>query len=296
MLKEKDGEICVKLIDFGLSCSFMIFGETGKEKLRRMTTKAGTLFFMAPEVLSMNYSSKCDVWSAGVILYIMLCGYPPFASEDDKETIELINQGEVEFDDDAWGEISFEAKDLICQLFQSEQTRLSAKKALSHPWVKKFVEENNSGAVLGAQIQRLREFQKNSKFKKAVLSFLSTRVSDEDILNEKKLFEQIDKNKDGYITIKELQELDNKESSDIDLKNILLSIDMDKNGAINYSEFIAATMNELITKDANKVQSAFKFFDKNNDGIIDQKDLKEIFKSNSDVTMDKELLDEIVRE
>lgn len=91
----------------------MVFGATGQEKLKRMTTKAGTLFFMAPEVLSLNYTSKCDVWSAGVILYIMLCGYPPFASEEDIETIELIQQGEVEFDDDAWGEISEEAKDLI---------------------------------------------------------------------------------------------------------------------------------------------------------------------------------------
>lgn len=72
MLKSKSGELCVKLIDFGLSCSFMVFGDTGKEKLKRMTTKAGTLFFMAPEVLHKNYTSKCDVWSAGVILYIML--------------------------------------------------------------------------------------------------------------------------------------------------------------------------------------------------------------------------------
>lgn len=72
MIKSKDGEICVKLIDFGLSCSFMNFGATGKEKLKRMTTRAGTLFFMAPEVIDMNYSYKCDVWSAGIILYIML--------------------------------------------------------------------------------------------------------------------------------------------------------------------------------------------------------------------------------
>lgn len=90
-----------------------------------------------------------------------------------------------------------------------------------------------------------------------------------------KLFEQIDKNKDGYITIKELQEVtENSKSNDIDLKNILLSIDMDKNGAINYSEFIAATMNDLITKDANKVEAAFRYFDKDSNGTIDTNDLK----------------------
>ena len=136
MLKDKEGEIWVKLIDFGLSWSFMNFGKSGIDKLKRMTTKAGTLFFMAPEVIDMNYTSKWDVWSAGVILYIMLCGYPPFASEDDSQTVELIKWGEVEFDDEAWSDISDEAKDLLMKIFQNENDRYSAKKALSHPWVK----------------------------------------------------------------------------------------------------------------------------------------------------------------
>lgn len=297
MLKSKGGEICVKLIDFGLSCSFMVYGATGKEKLKRMTTKAGTLFFMAPEVLTMNYSSKWDVWSAGVILYIMLWGYPPFASEDDDETMQLIEQGEVEFDDDAWGEISDEAKDLIVQIFQVEQNRLSAKKVLSHPWVQKHV--NSAGAVepviLDAQMKRLKEYQNKSKFRKAILSYLSTRVNDDDVKEEKKLFEQLDKNKDGYITIKELQEAD-KSNSGIDLKNILMSIDMDKNGAINYSEFIAATMNDMITKDMKKVQAAFKFFDKDDNGTIEADDLKKLLETENDIAIDETVIDDIVKE
>ena len=66
----------------------------------------------------------------------MLCGYPPFASEDDSQTVELIKCGEVEFDDEAWSDISDEAKDLLMKIFQNENDRYSAKKALSHPWVK----------------------------------------------------------------------------------------------------------------------------------------------------------------
>lgn len=185
MLKAKEGELWVKLIDFGLSCSFMSFGATGKEKLKRMTTKAGTLFFMAPEVLSMSYSSKWDIWSAGVILYIMLCGYPPFASEDDAETMELIRRGEFEFDDDAWAEISEEAKDLITQVFQDESNRITAKKCLSHPWMQKYLSKTKKGVILEAQVKRLREFQNKTKFRRAVLTYLSTRVSDDDVLTEK---------------------------------------------------------------------------------------------------------------
>lgn len=127
MLKSKDGELWVKLIDFGLSCSFLSFGPSGKEKLKRMTTKAGTLFFMAPEVLNMCYTNKCDIWSAGVILYIMLWGYPPFASEDDSEIIDLILNSKYEFDDESWATVSEEAKDLISEMLQPESDRITWK-------------------------------------------------------------------------------------------------------------------------------------------------------------------------
>jgi calcium-dependent protein kinase len=163
----------------------MAFGDSGKEKLKRMTTRAGTLFFMAPEVLTVNYSNKWDIWSAGIILYIMLCGYPPFASEEDSETIQLIMEGEIEFDDDAWEDISPEAKDLIVQILQPESLRISAKKILSHPWIKKYVHKEAKGNLLDNQINKLKQFQSKSKFRKTILSYLSWRVSDEDVINQK---------------------------------------------------------------------------------------------------------------
>mmetsp|Transcript_14510 Transcript_14510/g.12772 ORF Transcript_14510/g.12772 Transcript_14510/m.12772 type:complete len:227 (+) Transcript_14510:775-1455(+) len=226
----------------------------------------------------------------------MLCGYPPFASEDDNETIDLIKSGVVEFDDEAWSDISVEAKDLLLGTFLPENERLSAKKAMAHPWIKKYSNSDDKGPILEAQINRLKEFQKNSKFKKAILSYLSTRVTDDDIKKEKELFETIDKNKDGYITVKELQEVTKDTLKEIDIKNILMSVDLDKNGAINYSEFIAATMNDIITKDAKKVESAFKFFDKDNNGVIDKDDLKQILKTNEDVSIDDQVIDDVVRE
>ena len=114
------------------------------------------------------------------------------------------------------------------------------------------------------------------------------------LLRRNKLFDKIDKNKDGYITIKELQEVDGH--SGIDLKNILMSIDMDKNGAINYSEFIAATMNDLITKDANKLQAAFNFFDKDSKGTINSTDIRRILQTDNDISIDDSVIDEIVKE
>ena len=202
----------------------------------------------------------------------------------------------MEFDDDAWGEISEEAKDLLVQIFQSEGTRLNAKKVLSHPWVKRYSTMTKKTTVLETQINRLKEFQNKSKFKKAVLSFLSTRVTDEDVRREKELFEMIDKNKDGYITVKELHDVADGKHSEVDIKNILMSVDMDKNGAINYSEFIAATMNDLITKNVKNIESAFKFFDKDGNGYIDKDDLKQLLEENEDVSIDEAVIDEVVDE
>lgn len=100
---------------------------------------------------------------------------------------------DFEFDDDAWADISDEAKDLITQIFQSEQTRISAKKILNHPWLKHYTSTEIKTEVLDRQLSKLKEFQNKSKFRKAILTFLSCRVTDEDVSEEKKLFEQLDK-------------------------------------------------------------------------------------------------------
>ena len=121
-------------------------------------------------------------------------------------------------------------------------------------------------------------------------------MNDEDIKKEKEVFDTIDKNKDGYITVKELQEITKDTLSEIDIKNILMSVDLDKNGAINYSEFIAATMNELITKDANKMEAAFNYFDKDKNGVIDREDLKQLLRLNTEMSFDDQVIDEVVDE
>mmetsp|Transcript_37359 Transcript_37359/g.33498 ORF Transcript_37359/g.33498 Transcript_37359/m.33498 type:complete len:88 (-) Transcript_37359:792-1055(-) len=78
-----------------------------------MTQKFGTAYYIAPEVLNKNYDEKCDVWSCGVIMYILLCGYPPFGGHNDKEILKRVRLGKFKFDDEEWGKISPEAKSLI---------------------------------------------------------------------------------------------------------------------------------------------------------------------------------------
>lgn len=92
-----------------------------------MSQKFGTPYYIAPEVLKKNYDQKCDLWSCGVILYILLCGYPPFNGESDKKIIEAVLKGKFTIDEPEWAEVSPEAKDLVKKLLMYEpDKRISA--------------------------------------------------------------------------------------------------------------------------------------------------------------------------
>jgi calcium-dependent protein kinase len=100
-----------------------------------MHTIVGTPYYVAPEVLKGNYDNACDVWSLGVILFIMLCGYPPFEGDNNKEIFKRVLQQKLEFDPEDWTSISDEVKHLITMMLQKEpQTRISIVEALNHPW------------------------------------------------------------------------------------------------------------------------------------------------------------------
>lgn len=279
MFKTKEEDSNLKLIDFGLSMSYykMDKSTANKGNVVRMKTRAGTAFFMAPEVISHDYTESCDMWSAGVMLYIMLCGYPPFYGETDQEILEAVVIGEFDFNDEVWDEVADDAKDLISKCLVGEKERISPKEALAHPWVKNL-ESNN--AVPKSHMNRLKDFQKAKKLKKAALTYLASRTSDKDVSEEMKIFFALDKNRDGYITLKELKDgmkdLDNVD----ELAEILKGVDIDNNGAINYTEFIAATLDQSIIVNENaKIKDAFRVFDKDGDGVIDESELKAALQS-----------------
>ena len=203
---------------------------------------------MAPEVLHKNYSSSWDMWSAGVILYVMLSGYPPYDGESQEEIFESILKGDVDFDDEIWESVSNEAKDLILKLLTSEENRLTAKQALKHKWLRMLNKKSRLIPLSVGHIERLRTFQKMKKLRKAILSFIASRVSSEEIERQIQSFHKLDKNKDGYITIKELQKGLKDTHSAEEVKMIMESVDTDRNGAIDYNEFVAATLDVEIAK------------------------------------------------
>lgn len=129
LLESKKPGANLKVIDFGTSKKLV-----GDQKLKK---RLGTPYYIAPEVLKRDYNEKCDVWSCGVILYIMLCGYPPFGGYD-QEILQNIEIGKFEFDPEDWGKISEDAKNLIKKMLEKDPNkRISAKDAYNDPWIQK---------------------------------------------------------------------------------------------------------------------------------------------------------------
>jgi calcium-dependent protein kinase len=156
--------------------------------------------------------------------------------------LEAVLAGDYDFDDEVWDEVSEEGKDMISAMLTNENERLTPKDVLNHAWMKKFSDPASDVPISNTHYDRLKDFEKSSKLKKAALSYLATRTSDKDIENEMKIFQSLDKNKDGYVTLKELKEGMQDNPNIEEITRLLNSIDTDHNGAINYTEFIAATM------------------------------------------------------
>ncbi|KRX05936.1 Protein kinase-like domain [Pseudocohnilembus persalinus] len=130
LLATPDSNAIIKISDFGLA------KVVSQENF--MVTACGTPSYMAPEVLTgKGYSNAVDFWSIGVILYVLLCGYPPFDGESNEKLFQQIQSGKIDFPDAEWKQISQQAKDLIKNLLQVDpKKRFNAEQILNHPWMK----------------------------------------------------------------------------------------------------------------------------------------------------------------
>ena len=157
----KDDDAVLKVSDFGYA-KFLI-PKSGEH----LSTACGTPCYIAPEVISgTGYDNKVDCWSLGVILYVMLCGFPPFYAEENSELFAQIKSGKFEFHSPYWDTISDSAKDLINKLLIVEpQKRLSTEEILNHPWL---TQSNYSKNTLSFK-EDYQKYKKNDKLKAAIM-------------------------------------------------------------------------------------------------------------------------------
>ena len=271
----------IRVIDFGLSQYI--------SPDKKLSTKVGTAYYVAPEILKGEYTEKCDVWSAGVILYIFLSGDPPFNGASDSVIYGKIAQMKFTFPEKKWSKISNDAKDLIKHMIAPEKERYTARQVLDHPWFKNA--SNEPLSTLNFNAAFFIDYLKGSQLKKMSLLFIASRLNDNEIENLKKVFMAFDKGKDGQITYEELKQgliqLQSNNMNENDIKKLFDKIDVDKNGKIDYTEFLAATIQKANYLKKEKLFEAFCAFDKDNSGYITKDEILKALKL--DKTQEKEI-------
>jgi len=173
-------------------------GETFKDLV-------GSAYYVAPEVLKRHYGAEADIWSAGVILYILLSGVPPFWADNEDGIFDAVLRGHIDFSSDPWPSISNGAKDLVKKMLQQDpKERLTAAEILNHPWIREDGEAPDKPLDITV-ISRMKQFRAMNKLKKVALKVVAENLSDEEIMGLKEMFRSLDTDNSGTITLEELR-------------------------------------------------------------------------------------------
>ena len=297
----KDNLPIIKITDFGTS--------EVVEKDSKENKSIGNVFYMAPEILKHNYNEKCDIWSCGVIMYFLLSGKPPFSGRDEEEIYKKILDGKYDLKSPPFDKLSKNCLNLLENLLKIDfQQRYSAEEALHHPWFQEFKSKEIYNKItdrdaIKTLFKNLKNYKRTSILQEIALAYLVHQFPrTKDVVNACKLFNKIDKNEDGKINKEELYDslvgIIKIETLKKDIDLIFQNLDMDNNGYIEYEEFVRASVSKEFFLSEKVLKFAFRYFDKDNSGEIELKEIKELLFQNIDDKnndMD-EILNKIIKE
>ena len=294
LLDDKGSDLTIKIIDWGCAKSF--------KKNEKMTNADGTPYYIAPEVLEGNYDEKCDVWSCGVILYIMLCGYPPFNGETDDDILVAVKKGKFDFPKEEWSSVSKEAIELIKGMLTYEPNkRLSALECMSKNWFEKNKDKNTSNKKMAKSVLgNMKKFKRGRKLEQATIGFIVNQlISKEERKELVKQFQEWDTNGDGVLSRDEIIEGYRKTYGAVDeneIDNMMMSIDLDGNGVIDYNEFLSCAFNRDKIMSKDNLELTFKAFDSDGSGKISADELMTIFTKGDKNHANREVFEKMVKE
>ena len=286
-IKTKENYFWIKIIDFGTA---KIFKKNKNEK-----AVVGSSYYIAPEVLKQKYNEKCDTWSVGVILYMLIVGRAPFDGKNDDEIIESIKIGQYNNKHPKLLSRSKEVQNLVsCLLERKINKRLSALDALNHPFFTKFngraLFSNFNESEIQSYLSNLLNYKFQSKFQQLVLAFVVHNIPHS---NETriilKLFRYFNTKGDCKLTKEELilglYKYRDKEIVDQSIDDIFLMLDGDNNGYIEYEEFLRACIDKNNVLNNENLQYAFKFLDIDNSGILTVDKIMNVFVQKGNQTL-----------
>jgi calcium-dependent protein kinase len=270
LLSDAREHAALKTTDFGLS----VFFKPGEV----FTDVVGSPYYVAPEVLRKHYGPEADVWSAGVILYILLSGVPPFWAETEQGIFEQVLRGELDFVSEPWPSISESAKDLIRRMLEPHaRRRLKAHQVLCHPWIRE--EGVAPDQPMDPAVQsRLKQFSAMNKLKKVAIRVIAEFLSEEEIAGLREMFKMIDTDQSGAITFEELKSGLERVGSNLvesEIRALMDAADVDQNGTIDYGEFLAATLHLNKIEREENLFAAFSWLDKDQSGYLTVDELQQ---------------------
>jgi calcium-dependent protein kinase len=245
----------------------------------------GSIYYIAPEVLKKKYNSKCDLWSCGVIMYILLTGVPPFGGNNNKAIVEKILKHD--YDKNLLQKRCRACKELIGLLLERDiNKRIRADGALKHKWFQIYKSKEIRVEVdpedIKKCIENLKKYKKSSEIQEVALAYLvhnNPELKEVDIAC--KIFGMIDKNGNGKINQEELynglSELYKNDRLREDVKEIFKNIDINNDLYLEYEEFVRAAIDKSIFLKEDSLKFAFNYFDKERKGEITVKDLINVF-------------------
>eukprot|EP01069_Polyplicarium_translucidae_P003475 Polyplicarium_translucidae@DN231_c0_g1_i2.p1 len=289
LLQSKSADALIKIIDFGLSTHFQPEGD------KKMKDKIGTAYYIAPEVLHGTYDEKCDVWSIGVILYILLSGCPPFYGATEYEILKRVETGKYSFSLPQWRKVSDSAKDLIRRMLTYVPAmRISALEALEHEWMQLTSEQVMDLPALEQTMENMRQFQSSQRLAQAAMLYMGSKLTTvEETTQLTEIFRKLDKNGDGQLDRTELKEgykllmklkgIDiskvDEETVEAEVEQVLQTVDFDQNGYLEYSEFVTVAMDRKTLMSRERLRRAFNVFDTDGSGKISSDELLRIFEA-----------------
>lgn len=267
----------LKLIDFGSACLF--------QKGQFMRTKAGSSYFVAPQVLLGKYDHSSDLWSCGIIIHILLCGYPPFYGETEDEVLRKVRRGSFDFAPKDWKKVSEDAQIFIRKLtMMNPLDRCTAEEASKDNWIVNKAAKADNEAL--DNVHRLRRYQSGRKLQKAGLTVISEQLTESQVTELGNIFMKLDSDSDGMLNAKELRRgLEQVGLRELpkDFEAILEEVDVDSadSGVVDYKKFVAMTMNKKQMMQEMACWNAFNECGCDSNGNISREGLQQVLRSDS---------------